>query len=673
MVANGTQTSTYYDIGLDEPYLLASSAGSSLVPGFFQVSIGGHAYATETSFEPYRRDAFRSDSIEPIADKLDLNNIPGEGSVNTDGLWRRGAIDWSMGSGQQYFDRDQSKPSRFYTSKGVYPWQEWQATLLNDTIRVHSSGSELQVIVVGQYVYINDGGTVRYSSGNLTTWHALSGVTAALTSSALATDGNNLYIAAGSNGIYLVVTGTSPSVNNQWITGTVDYVWYVGGQLLCAATNNLYVVTTPTSTAGPTALATPLLATANAKFVWSAACAGNSWIYVGGGVTNTGANSSLIYKTQINSAGTVMTVPVVAATLPGGELLYSLFAYSNFILVGTSLGARFCETLGINDPGGNAGDLKMGPIIPDLIQQVSQPVQAFTGQARFIWFGWADYDTVSTGLGRMDLSTFIDQQAPAYTSDLMVTGTGQITSMDWYNGLNNVAGVLTGSPIFVVNGLGVYSAAATYVTSGTIDSGQFGYGIPDDKIGRFFDFGANGTAGSISATITPNNQSGVMVNSQNLSSALSQVSLPNPRGELFDVLITMTSGDAPQDYDSGNAWNSAFAYDSGYPTASPTLYRWTMKALPAVVSGTIHKCIINLFGTVQGTQYSVSTATDAYTEFAFLDGLRQSQTPVIYQEGTEFSVEVVITNVTRLVYNERGGPEGGFNQRLELWLKTLEN
>ena len=83
------------------------------------------------------------------------------------------------------------------------------------------------------------------------------------------------------------------------------------------------------------------------------------------------------------------------------------------------------------------------------------------GQFKYIWFGWSDFDNVSTGLGRQDLSTFIDQQAPAYTSDLMVTGGGEVTSMDWYNGMNNIAGVKTGSPVFVVGGKGIYTAAST--------------------------------------------------------------------------------------------------------------------------------------------------------------------------------------------------------------------
>ena len=648
-------------IGFDEPYLLASSGGSTLVPGYLNIAIGGHAYMAETSFTPFKQDAYRSDSIEAVADKTDITNIPGEASVNTEGLWRREMQDWSNGAGQQFLDRRASQDNRFYKSKGIYNWQQWQAQLLNDVTAVHSSGAELQVLVVGQYVYINDNGTIRYSNGSLSSWTAVTGFTASTTANAMATDGNNLYVAAGSNGIYLITVGTSPSTNAQWITGTVNNVWYVGGWLIAATNNLLYNIVEPTGTAGPTALtaAGPAGATSlvwthpNAKFVWNCAAAGNSWVYVGGGTTNTASNFSIIYKTQITSTTTVfLQVPIVAATLPGGELVYSLFAYSNFIMVGTSLGARFCETLGINDPGGNAGDLKMGPIVPDQIQQVSKPVRCFTGQFRFVWFGWSNYDAISTGLGRMDLSTFIDQQAPAYTSDLMVTTAGEIMSMDWYNGLNSIGGVNTGSPIFVVQGVGVYAAASTYVSQGIIDTGYITYGLPDQKLARLFDFDASGTAGSVGALITVDNgASSNMVGPFNLVSALPETTLPVLRGELFDVQIQLNSG-------SSN-------------TITPTLTRFMMKALPCVVSATVHKVIINLFALEETV--GVDQAFYAYNEFSYLDGLRQSQTPVQFQEGTQFNITVVIKSITRLIYSEHGGPEGGFNQRFELALQSLEN
>lgn len=641
-----------------EPYLNSSTAATSpLVPGYLSIAINGRAYLAETGFTPFKQDAYRSDSIAPIADKTDITNIPGEASVNTEGLWRVSMQDWGKGAGQEYLDRraSQSQYDRFFTSKGIYPWQQNRASLLNDVVAVHSSGAELQVLTVGSFVYINDNGTIRYQSGTLTVggWSTVAGVTAAQTSNALATDGNNVYIAAGSGstaGIYLI---TSPgSTAASWITGAaIDYVWYAGGELMAAHNNILYNVTTATSTAGPTALPAALYTQPNAKFVFSSCAAGNSWVYLGGFTSNTASTQSLIYKTQQNGTGTGLLVPITAATLPGGELCYSLYAYANFILVGTSLGARFCETLGLNDPGGNAGDLKLGPIVPDQIQQVSSPVKCFVGQFRFIWFGWSNYDAVSTGLGRMDLSTFIDQQAPAYTSDLMVTGNGQVTSMDWYNGLNNIAGVTTGSPIFVLGGTGVYTSASTLVAEGTIDTGLITAGLPDQKIALFADFRARGVGG-VGAVVVVDGATTYTVATQNLANQLMEQSLPTSlKGEEFDFQINL--------------------FPNVAKTAGPTLRRAMMKFLPAVVSGTQHKVIINLFRTAE--TLGVDQAFFPYQEFAILDSLRQAATPIQYQEGSQFNVTVVIKSITRLPYESYGLPEGGFNQRLELVLQTLEN
>lgn len=646
-----------------EPYLLNSTVATSspLVPGYLTISVGGRGYLAETSFTPFKQDAYRSDSIAPVADKTDITNIPGEASVNTEGLWRREMQDWSDGAGQEYLDRRASQDNRFYTSKGIYPWQQNRASLLQDTVAVHSSGSELQVLVVGNHVYINDNGTVRWSIGNLSSWTTVSGVTAALTNHALATDGNNVYIAAGSGSTAGVYLSTSPGGSAaSWITGAeVDYVWYAGGWLLAAHANLLYNITEPTSTAGPTALsaagpasATALIDTANnANFVWNCCAAGNSWVYVGGSTSNTSANFAIIYKTAVNTAGTQLIVPVVAATLPGGELVAELYPFANFIMVGTSLGARFCETLGANDPGGSAGDLKMGPIVPDQIQQVSKPVRCFVGQFRFMWFGWSNYDAVSTGLGRMDLSTFIDQQAPAYTSDLMVAGSGEVMSADWYNGLNSVAGVNTGSPVFVVNGVGVYTAASTLVGEGTIDTGIITAGLPDQKIALFADFKASG-AGAISGLVTVDGGTTFPVPSQNLANQFSEQALPTSlKGEEFDFQVNL--------------------FPNSAKTAGPTLRRLMVKFLPAVVSGTQHKIIINLFRTAE--TLGVDQAFFPYQEYAILDAWRQSAQVVQYQEGTQFNVAVVIKSITRLPYNEYGLPEGGFNQRLELVLQSLEN
>lgn len=646
MAALSTTKSSIYGntIDFEAPYNTSTGSVSPAVPALMDFSIGGRAYKADTNFVPFRAQSFHSESLPPIADKTDITNIPGEASVNTQGLWRRAMDDWSAGAGQPFHDRKASMDNRFRASKGINPWTQWYATLLPDTAAaVGPTSSTTQVLTVGARVYVLDGSTVKFST-NLSSWTTVTGITG--TPLCLTTDGYFVYIACGSNGIY--ISNVTVSSAASWVTGTVNFVWYVGGQLM-AATNNLLYNVTLSNTASATALAsasTLLMTHPNTQFVWSVACAGNAWIYIGGTTSNNTANvQGLVYCTQENSGGTALTPPVVAATLTGGEQLYCLYAYANFICLGTNLGARLCKTLGVNDPGGssNAGLLQLGPIVPTLIQQVSKPVKCMVGNFRFIYFGWSNYDTTSTGIGRMDLSTFIDVQAPAYTSDLMVSGAGEVISMDWFNG----------SPVFVVSGLGLYSQASTLVASGSIDVGIEEYGLPDDKIAVYMDFDAVGQ-GNVGASISVNDGATTyVVPSQNVSNQLVQLSLPYLRGGRFETTVTLTP-------------------NAGL-TVGPTLRRYMTKSLPAVVAPSMHYVAMDMHSTIEAGMLQ-GIRIDPYAEWQYLDNLRKAQTPVLYCEGASFQVMVIVFSIDRGIWTQRGLADGGgFNQKFVVALRSLDN
>lgn len=645
--------------GFSAPYGRRTTAPSPLVPGFMDVAIGGHPYRAETSFEPFRRDAYRSDTVPMVAGKSDLTNIPGQASINTQGLWRREMEDWCFGAGQLYLDRRASLANRFRSSQGVYVGTQWYASLLNDTTCV-LAGSLTQVLVAGSYCYVIDGSSVQVSS-DLSTWTTVGGL--AGTPTMLATDGAHLYVAAGTT-IYISDVGDS-SVT-AWITefpANLDHLWYAGSYFFAAAGAQLFWIdqATGSSPAWDTAIydETDLLMTHNAEsWTWTAAAAGNSWVYLGGSTSTAGSNYGCIYKTQLNSEATAMIAPIVAATMPGGELVTALYAVANYIMLGTTLGCRFCETLGINDPGGNAGDLKIGPIIPDplppQIVGVTEPVQCFTGQGRFVWFGFSDYSDVLTGLGRLDLSNFIDHQAPAWVSDLMVSGQGLVISMDWWGSreVPAVVGCNIGAPIFVVSGQGLYTTAKTFVPQGTIDLPTITYGLPDNKVALKLGFDGHGT-GPVSASVSVDDGLTTYTTpSVALANELTELQLPRLVGECFDVQVQINAG----------ADN----------TESSFLRRLMMKALPAIVAPTQHRVIIECFEYVEGRSGQLMYV-DPYVEFAYLDGLRQRQEVVLYQEGSQLVIPIVIKSISRLIYNERSAPEGGFNQRFEIVLQTIDD
>jgi hypothetical protein len=309
-----------------------------------------------------------------------------------------------------------------------------------------------------------------------------------------------------------------------------------------------------------------------------------------------------------------------------------------------------CRTIAAYDPTGNEGDLEAGPLIPGLFPPgpVTWPVQAMVGSNRFLYFGWSDYDDESTGLGRCDLSTFIDTQAPAFTSDLMVGGSGYITSMDWCN--------INQQPIFVVEGRGVYTGSGSPVESGTITSGYITYGIPDDKIVMAGDIG----------TITP--QSGTVymglaadgagigtVGSQASSASggtptQSVFSIGQIRGEVYTVQMTLVR-------DAGTG-------------ESPTLHRWTLKALPAITAGTTISVVLRMWNVddVDGQDYYF----DPYVEKAFLENLRTTQTVFTYVEGP-YSALCTVDEIDWLPEKAQDATtEGGFHGNLICYLKTWD-
>ena len=641
-----------FEVDFSEPWLetLPPEPSPTGVPQIYPVSIAGRVFpVVNTSFEPYRRDAFRHRSIQAQRQSIDLTNVPGEGTVNTEGLWRRACIDWHLGSGQAYFDRKGSDPARFEESKGINPWTPWQASLLNDTYQVLPANAGTQVLQVGQYLYVLDtgAGTLTFTS-NLLSWTTVTGLGA--NPIMLASDGYDLWIAdntVGGPGLYSTTAGATSAAS--YVTGVrFDGVWWVNQRLMTSSGPNVYNITA--GGAYPGALFTH----PNANWRVTAMAGGSSQIYIGG-YDPGGGNplASAVFRTTLElPAATNLTVPVQALPLENGEYVTSLYGYLNFMFVGTNLGVRMCRTLAAYDPTGNQGDLEAGPVLPNLISPgpVNLPVHAMTANNRYLWFGWSNYDGVSTGLGRMDLSTFIDTQAPAYASDLMVTGQGEIVSMDWCT-INN-------QPIWSVYGGGVYTSLTTPVPLGYVDSGYVSYGIPDDKILMAGDIG----------TVTPQQGTATMgigsdANDNTIQSVGAQQSSANGgttnqsvfpinqiRGEQFTVRMTLTAD--PQ------------------TNQSPIVHRWTIKALPAVTAGTTISVVLNLSKNSAGS-YSESFI-DPYEVKAFFENIRSTVQVVEYVEGP-YSTLATIEEIDWLPFKQRDADlEGGYEGDMIVYLKTWD-
>lgn len=540
-----------------------------------------------------------------------------------------------MGSGQLFADRKDSFPNRFHHSQGVDVFtNKWYASNLPATTQlVADTDATCQVLVVGAFVYKLNSTSVEFSTDGIN-YTAVSGLGGA-NPIVMTTDGSSVYIAAGTSGVFTTSAGALTMTQLVNVPGqSVNFVAYCSNVLLVASGASMYQISGVTI-AWPTALITQ----SQRSWRWNSACGGNGWIYFGGFSSST---VSAVYKTQFATDGTTLLAPTVATPLPPGEQVYSLFAFVNYILMGTSLGVRFCQTLGVIDPAGqDTGLLKIGPIIPNLQELVTKPVKCFTANQRFVYFGWSNYSQSSvkasapcTGIGWMDISAFTGDQTPSYTSHLMVSGVGEVTSMDWFNG----------APIFTVQGQGVYTETTTYV-NGTIYSGYIGFRIPDQKVLVAYSVDTTSTSGSVAASINQDDEVNYVLQ-KNPGTTL--FTIPQIFGELFETALTL------------NATNSNLT-----PT---TVRRATLQAYPAITAGKFVIAALTFAGEVE-CRNGVRRAMDVYGEMLFLETLRYNQNLVIYQEGTA-QWEMVVDDLDMVWYQPSQLPAGGFEGVMMVTLKT---
>jgi hypothetical protein len=564
------------------PAFYSGASTSALVPYPFPVGIAGHPYQIQfdnTAIGVWGAK-FKKTSLPLLRTQADSSNTPGEQSVSPEQFWRRSQDSWHYGAGQVHYDRTSSNGNRFYSSTGIDPWTPWKLKLLNDTSKVYTStNTGIQCLVASTYAYVIDNTALKYSSGALSSWTSVTGMTGSPLS--MDTDGYTIWTANNTNGIYSgTVAGSSVS---SYATGTVNLVRFTKSRLMAAGTGHLYNVTK----AGALTGADILLDLSSRNFTWVDIVGGQSQIYAAGYA----GDKSLIYRTAIKSDGTSLDTPIVAGELPDGEIVRSLGSYLGYILVGSDLGVRFCSV-------NSDGSLTIGSLT-----QTTSPVYCFEGQDRFVWYGLTNSDISNTGLGRLDLTTFTSTLTPAYATDIMAAGQGTVRSVQTFKNYR----------LFAVDGVGIfYETANTPVATGSLTVGTTAYGISDPKVAMFLDLKHEPLNGSISIAISADGKAGKTIG---LSATALSVSPANSFpcrqlfGEEFQLTATLT------------------------PTAnvSPVMTRWTLRSYPAPIRTGQWDIPILLFDTVTagGTDYAV----DVTAELDFLIALHRSQKIAVLQIG----------------------------------------
>ena len=552
-------------------------------------------------------------TIDPIRQGFDTQGSPGEQSLNQAGVWKRTRNDWQLGAGQQDGDTPESGPRQYYKSTGINPWVKNELTLLKDTnLTITDSGTNLYMAfaMVGtqEYGYVCTGSDVKPTDDSFTTTETPISNPAGGAIIGIASDGTNVYVAStAGNKVQkisaLAVTGSSANTD-YWTLTNVDGVWVANGYLLASVADRLTVLSVGTA---PSANADIASSSFNQVDSWETVIGTSVGIFAGG---NQGGQGK-IYYIGINDSTAALNVPVIAAELPQGEKILSMAEYLGYVVLGTNKGFRLASITG-------QGYLSYGPRV-----DITNGVQVFEPQGEHMWFGWKDYDspfdgTTRGGLGRIGLAEWTDQMVPAYASDLMASGAG--TDED-IQGVLTLTSNGTEMRVFSIKGKGVYREHATnYVTTGSIDEGRFRWGISELKVAASVDLRHKALASGQSVAIKVDSDDG---NTGTVTSNTTDSLTPG-------IQAILTSDEANID---GEYLIPTITLNTTTVTATPTLYRWTLRAIPMPFVAEVLSLPVIL---TNHTEYDKRDVyQDVYDEYSYIKSLLESRTLVKFKMGAE--------------------------------------
>ena len=273
-------------------------------------------------------------------------------------------------------------PIKWNTSEGVLLWDEY------DIDKIDSSGVQTHFVDIATganpaYAVCNDGVFAYWITNDSST--------------------GKLKL----NKKLLTLTSSDPETNmftHPSITVTNAVMDFVKDRIILCANNAVYELAT-----NATSLPTAAYTNPNTNYVYTSIASSGPAIYTSG---YSGLYST-IQKYTLNTSGAIptLTQASVAAEFPPGEIVYKIYYYLGYMMIGTNKGVRAAI---INDQDGS---INYGP----LIVETTQPCYDFAARDRFVWC--ATGVGSNAGLVRIDLSTSIENESLrfAYANDLEYT------------------------------------------------------------------------------------------------------------------------------------------------------------------------------------------------------------------------------------------------------------
>ena len=593
----------------------STTSVTDLVPSIFPIAIDGNPYNLDLN-NPSGGNFYRRDSIALLRTQADSARTAGESSVSPEIFWRRSFDSWHAGAGQTHADRETSNPYRFRSSKGMDVWSKGQLKALNDVTSQTSFPStpgpnaNIGLVAAGNRLYAFNGNITYFTAetDDSWTWTTVTG-TPANAPAGIASDGKNVWI-AHTDAIWKTDTSsTAATTFANPPAGTWTGIWFNKGKLFASTSDG------KVHTISGAGTVTNVIDRSTLGFTWTASTGVGGYHYFAG----YNGDKSVIYKVTLTAEGTALSAGVVAGELPDGELVLHLDGYLGYLIIGTNKGVRFANT----DANGY---ITIGGLI-----ETGQPVYASEGQDRFVWFGWGNYDAVSSGLGRMDLAEFTSTLTPAYASDLMAgkpalkTSTSSPIAADPI--LGDVKSVVTynNKRVFAVAAKGVFTETTAKVPLATLDTGLISHGIIDTKYAAFLDARMEPLASNTVIKLSYAADSGSF-NSSGFQDRDGYVYTGEffigSQGRNFEIRVTF--GDITP---------------STLVTSDVTCTGFMLRSYPSPKRVSKFTVPIMLFDSINVADRD--WAGNPGADFEFLSNLHKRQLPFIYQEG-EISYTVVM-------------------------------
>jgi hypothetical protein len=315
---------------------------------------------------------------------------------------------------------------------------------------------------------------------------------------------------------------------------------------IVATINNKVFEISTIATSLPTAVYTHPVDNFNYTSITSSGAA----IYVSG----FSGSQSNVQKFTLSNTGAMPTLSggaITAAEMPSGELIYRIYYYLGYMLIGTTKGVRVAA---VSDDG----SLAYGP----LNFTSEQPVYDFAARDSYVWC--ATSVDGNPGLTRIDLGNPIGTLLFPHTWDNYKSGvTGRYTTAcAFINGTDRIAFCTNYTSS---NGAVYIEAESRKVESGYLQTGYIRYNTTENKVFKLLLPRFDSTDGGLSIQSIGEDGTEYSIGNFNQGSIVTEVGIPYPTGahEYLGFKFTLTRS-------------------SNNTSLSPLFTGYQTKALPAV-------------------------------------------------------------------------------------------